>query len=317
MARAKYDPLKSNRSSFGKRPKLTWSDKRSGDSVGKGLKRGSYQAWTAYHHPKHSKSLFTVKPARKARVTRTKVKPTRQTLVVKETPRDTVPTTSSVIYEVSTPVGSQATTSVFAGSRVLPPRTLEALREYFHKLESLQDDEESISEPDDEGPLFGNDKPRNVDHCPYCGFIFPKVPKRGRACEKCGQKFVVRSNCVLYNSIFLTLEESAANDCFPCVSHINTPIKFAKQALLENPNFSPRELFIKMVESYSADTPKNWLKDCGSTDSSMYQAIARYEEQCGRDGSAFHKLAKTKAKEFEIFWKAREKVFEGKIDIWK
>ena len=294
----KYDPLKSNRSSYFTKPKKTWSDKRSGDSVGRGLKRGSYKAYTAYHsRPK--KSAFKVTTTRRTKSTKS------------STARKTCQTTSKPstflewLRELSSPI-----TLIDSAPQPTPETdNIQKLHdEYFAAVDKPRLD----LGPDDSGPIYDSNKPRNTNHCPYCNFAFAKAPKRGRACENCGKKFVVRSNCVLYNSNLLTLDESHANDFFfQVASPTDTPIKFAKQALAENPNLSTTELFVKIIELYSAVAPHDYVNNAPERESWAYQALARYEESCGRSGKRFQTLSKTKEKEADKIIKDFNKRFFG------
>lgn len=282
----KYDPLKSNMSSYFKKPKkVSWGDRRSGDSVGRGPgKKGSYKAYTAYH------SLPKLKPTRRAVRSTVKFSSPRVT-TRKSQIRRSVPSseewTTVTIHEYTSP-------------------------EEFEKAQRAETaPEPEITPPpevdDEKGPVFDSEKPTNTDHCPYCGVVFAKIPKRGRACESCGQKFVFRSRHILYNSDFLTLEEAAANDCFfHALSLTDTPIKWAKEILAENPGLTFTELFIKMIETYDAQPNASPEMVAGA-----YQDLARYEEQCGRKGGKFKKLAADKNREAKAEWERIEKLARG------
>ena len=334
MARAKYDPLKSNRSSFGKRPKLTWSDKRSGDSVGKGLKRGSYQAWTAYHSlPKkyfkpakstRSSSSFKIKRCGRTSISRLSSDSSK----INYSPSDIarLRKLTKILEESSTtePIpeeDAESSTSAAKGSEVLSSEVLQELRGEAPLSNDVISEASFKSDVRANGPLFGGTQPKNTDRCPHCGFVFPKAPKRGRACENCGQKFIVRSNCLLYNSIFLTPEESAANDCFTRLSYsIDHPEKLAKRLLAENPDLSPGELFMKMIEA--DESKRHSIYDNTAEQKSwLYHMVAEYEEACGRKASELHKRAlaasRAKSKERKEVDKMFDDISKGEIDIWK
>lgn len=273
----KYDPLKSNMSSYFKKPKkVSWGDRRSGDSAGRGPgKKGSYKAYTAYHSMPKPKSTRT--SARKTTKARAASKPRGGFFSLFVTDEPSVEVT---VHEYT---------------------TTEAEAEVEVEITPLSEAE------DEKGPVFGTDKPMNTDHCPYCDVVFAKIPKRGRACESCGQKFVFRSRHILYNSDFLTLEEAAANDCFfHALSLTDTPIKWAKEILAENPGLTFTELFVKMIETYDAQPNASPEMAAGA-----YQDLARYEEQCGRKGGKFKKLAADKNREAKAEWERIEKLARG------
>ena len=175
---------------------------------------------------------------------------------------------------------------------------------HFSTIEELQDQVESDNgnmldldsigdDPGMLGTVYDNDKSRNTDRCPNCGYQFDTPPSRGKKCPKCGEKFLVRHDTQLFNSELLRPEDAYASDCFDRMFFQGVTVDYARKIISIRTKkwhtpVAPRDLIWDIARFFPntlKDDPIRMLE----TSEYLYYQLAIYEDACGRDPTSLLK----------------------------